>query len=56
VFAAEVARFVVVNGENHSIVDYNKRIKWQNTIFAWFARYLQNNPSWWQALYPDKQL
>ena len=48
--------FVVVNGENHSIVDYNKRIKWQNTIFAWFARYLQNNPSWWQALYPDKQL
>ena len=48
--------FVVVNGENHTIMDYQKRIKWQNTIFAWFARYLQNNPSWWQALYPEKKL
>ena len=47
---------VVVNGENHTITHYQKRIKWQDTIFAWLARYLQGDGSWWNALYPEKQL
>ena len=42
---------VEVEGENHWIQDYNKRIKWQNTIFAWFAKWLQGDDSWWKALY-----
>ena len=37
--------------ENHWIQDYNKRIKWQNTIFAWFAKWLQDDDSWWKAMY-----
>lgn len=48
--------FVVVEGENHHITNYHKRRKWQNTIFAWFERYLKNNNTWWNALYPEKNL
>lgn len=48
--------FVEVKGQNHHIVDYRKRILWQNTIFAWFAKYLKNQPEWWNAMYPKKDL
>ncbi len=44
--------FVAVKDQNHHILDYNKRQKWQDTIFAWFAKYLQDDPTWWDALYP----
>ncbi len=42
---------VEVEGENHWIQDYNKRIKWQDTIFAWFAKWLQDDDSWWKSMY-----
>ena len=48
--------FVVVDGQNHHILDYNKRIRWQNTIFAWFQKWLQDDDSWWEAMYPTKSL
>ena len=48
--------FVTVDGENHLITDYHKRILWQNTIFAWFAKYLQDDPTWWNSLYPEQTL
>lgn len=48
--------FVVVNGQNHQILDYGKRLKWQNTIFAWFDKYLKGDATWWDALYPPKNL
>ena len=38
--------FVVVEGQDHHILDYEKRIKWQNTIFAWFAKWLKDDDSW----------
>lgn len=43
--------FVAVADQDHHIVDYDKRIKWQDTIFAWFARYLKDDPTWWDTLY-----
>lgn len=43
--------FVVVDGQDHHILDYNKRIKWHNTILAWFQRYLKGDASWWDAIY-----
>lgn len=43
--------FVVVDGQDHHITDYNKRIKWHDTIMAWFQRYLKGDGSWWSALY-----
>ncbi len=49
-------KFVEVKGQDHHIVDYNKRILWQKTIFAWFAKYLKNQPQWWDSMYPDKDL
>jgi len=48
--------FVAVKDANHQILDYKKREQWQNTIFAWFAKYLQDDPSWWDALYPAKAM
>ena len=42
---------VEVEGENHWIQDYDKRIKWQNTIFAWFAKWLQGDDAWWKSMY-----
>ncbi len=55
ILGREVA-FVQVDGENHGIVGYNKRIKWQNTIYAWFAKWLKDEPEWWEALYPQRTL
>lgn len=52
---AETA-FVVVDGENHGISEYNKRRQWMRTISAWFAKYLKDDASWWDALYPPKTL
>ncbi len=48
--------FVAVRGANHQITEFDKRQKWQETIFAWFAKYLQDDPSWWESLYPQKPL
>ena len=48
--------FVTVSDQNHQIMDYHKRQKWQNTIFAWFAKWLQNDSTWWNELYPEKTL
>ncbi|MBQ9397018.1 MAG: S9 family peptidase [Bacteroidales bacterium] len=48
--------FVAVKDQDHHILQYDKRLKWQETIFAWFARYLKDDPSWWDALYPKKDL
>ena len=41
---------VQVKGEDHHILTYEKRIKWNNTIFAWFDKWLKNEPIWWNTL------
>ena len=51
----EVA-LVEVKGENHHILDYAKKEKWIATQMAWFQRWLKDDPSWWEALYPKKNL
>ena len=48
--------FVVVDGENHGIQDYAKRRQWLRTISAWFAKYLKDDSTWWDELYPPKTL
>jgi len=48
--------FVVVDGENHGISDYAKRRQWLRTISAWFAKYLKDDSTWWDELYPPKNL
>ena len=46
--------FITVDGENHFISDYEKRVLWHNSIMAWFARWLQDSPAWWNDLYPER--
>ena len=47
---------VLVKDQDHHIKEYEKRIRWQNTIWAWFAKWLQDDPTWWDAIYIPKSL
>ena len=47
---------VLVDGENHHILDYKKRLQWHDTIMAWFDMKLKNQPGHWSEMYPDKNL
>ena len=44
--------FIQVEGENHGISDFNRRIAWKKSIFAFFAKWLKDEPQWWEAQYP----
>jgi dipeptidyl aminopeptidase/acylaminoacyl peptidase len=46
--------FIQVEGENHAIYDYDKRIAWHNAIHAWFAKWLKEDARWWESMFPDK--
>ena len=46
--------FISVDGEDHYIADYSFRLKWHDTIMAWFAKWLQDSPQWWDELYPKR--
>ena len=48
--------FITVEGENHHILNYDKRIRWHDSIMAWFAKWLQDDPTWWNTMYPEKNL
>ena len=50
----KTVEFITVEGENHAIMAYQKRIDWNKTIYAWFAKWLKNQPEWWEALYPER--
>lgn len=43
--------FITVKGENHVIAGFENKLAWQNTIMAWFAKHLQDDPRWWNELY-----
>lgn len=45
--------FISVDGENHFIADYPKRILWQNSIMAWFEKWLKGDSAWWEELYSN---
>ena len=47
---------VLVEGEDHWVLDYEKRLKWHNTIMSWFDKKLKNQPQQWNDLYPEKNL
>lgn len=43
--------FITVRDENHVISGFDNKLAWQNTIMAWFAKWLQDDPRWWNELY-----
>jgi len=44
---------IEISGQNHWILDYDKRVRWTKTIIAWFDRNLKDQSGWWDNLYPD---
>ncbi len=48
--------FIMVEGEKHGISDYKKRTVWAKTMQAWFAKWLKDQPEWWEELYPERKL
>lgn len=47
---------IEVEGQDHHILDYKKRIAWQKTIFAWYDKWLKDQPEWWTEMYPGRNL
>ena len=44
---------ITVEGEDHWILEHDKRLVWWDTILAWFDKHLKDQPEWWQTLYPE---
>ena len=40
-------------GEDHWILDREKRYVWWDTMLAWFDHWLKDEPQWWHHLYPE---
>ncbi|MDE6684339.1 MAG: hypothetical protein K2J94_04070, partial [Duncaniella sp.] len=47
---------VAAKDQDHHVLDYGKREIWLNTMLAWFNKYLQDDPTWWEDMYPTKNL
>jgi len=45
--------FIQVEGENHAIYNYDKRIAWNNAIYAWFAKWLKGDSRWWDSMFGE---
>lgn len=45
--------FIQVKDENHGVMNYKRRVEWNNSIMAWFAKWLKDDNGWWKGLYPD---
>ncbi len=44
--------YLRVEGQNHFVLDYKKRITWSDAILAWFDKWLKGEPQWWDDMYP----
>jgi dipeptidyl aminopeptidase/acylaminoacyl peptidase len=40
-----------IEGENHSIMRYDRRIAFNHSIYAWFTKWLKGDSRWWDSLY-----
>ena len=47
---------VQIEGEDHWILEYSKRIEWHNTIMAWFDKWLKEEAGDWKQLFPRSRL
>ncbi len=50
----KTVELIQVDGEDHFIVKYNRRVQWTNSILAWFSYYLKDETGWWNDMYPEK--
>ncbi|MEJ2052340.1 MAG: S9 family peptidase [Calditrichaceae bacterium] len=42
---------IEIAGQDHHIMEYNKRKEWSKTIIAGFDKYLKEQPQWWKDMY-----
>jgi dipeptidyl aminopeptidase/acylaminoacyl peptidase len=42
---------IVLQGEDHGVGNYQRRVLWMQTMLAWFERYLKQRPLWWEKLH-----
>ncbi|MBU8871166.1 MAG: prolyl oligopeptidase family serine peptidase [Gemmatimonadales bacterium] len=47
--------YVQIVGQDHHILDHDKRIVWNDTILAFFAKHLKEQPNWWNEMYPEPE-
>lgn len=47
--------YVQVADQDHWVLDYKKRIIWQQTILAWFDKWLKEQAEWWEDLYAEEK-
>jgi dipeptidyl aminopeptidase/acylaminoacyl peptidase len=45
---------ILLRGEDHHIVTYNRRIEWHNATMAWWEKHLKGQPQWWDDLFPKR--
>ncbi|WP_329902966.1 alpha/beta hydrolase family protein [Porphyromonas pogonae] len=48
--------FIEFTGQDHFILEPSRKIAWTHTMFAWFAKWLKDDPSWWDTMYPKQNL
>lgn len=48
--------FIRIHNQDHFILEEPKRIEWTNSIFAWFAKWLKDDPTWWDDMHPKVNL
>jgi len=46
--------YIEIAGQNHHIMEHNKRKQWTRTIMAWFDKYLKGQGEWWDDMYPSR--
>ena len=49
----KTVELIQVRGEDHHILTYDRRLKWNESIFAWFEKWLKNDAAWWDSLYKE---
>lgn len=49
------AEFIQVKEENHGVAAFKKRIEWSYSMYAWFDKWLKDQPEWWDSLYPNSK-
>jgi len=47
----KTVELIQVRGEDHHILTYDRRLKWNESIFAWFEKWLKDDAAWWDSLY-----
>jgi len=45
----KTVEYVQVKGQDHHILDPEKRTVWSQTVLAWFDRWLKDRPEWWDS-------